>query len=287
MRISPSYQEFLAQWPNPERYLQRHMRFLQTYHANFVTGDPPNPDAVIADYREVWTDERVAQLHQRTQGVDLAALVADGYEKAATLLAPAEDPEVILYAGLYASNASQYLIDGHPVIGVGVEVWGGVIPEFPCPWSDLPMAIAHEFGHVVRYAEGDCQLARAARPDYLLPRAWTEAPLLEFLIDEGLAQAVSAAAFPELDEMQVLMFTADQLQWFQANFDRLWREISAQLDQPPGFQGFKRYFTLRAEGLPPRTGYYIGWRLVRDFLARNPQVSLATAVRMPAAAFLP
>lgn len=287
MRISLNYQEFLNEWPDTSGYLRRHMRFLQTYHANYVTGDPPDPEAVQADYAQVWTEERVAQMRQRVQGAGVAALVRHGCERAAALTAPRELPEVTCFAGLFASNASQYLIDGRPVIGIGVEVWGGAIEQVPCPWEDLPLLVAHEFGHVVRYAESDCHLARIARPDFHLPRALAEVPLLEFLVDEGLAQAVSRAAFPEASEEQVLMCPSDQLHWSRENFGRLWQEVSGQLDHPPGFAGFKRYFSVGSDGLPPRTGYYIGFRLVRDFLDRNPRVQLAEAVRMPAAAFLP
>lgn len=79
MTVSLIYQDFLDAWNEAStgeallhRYLRPNMPFLQAYHTNFVTGDPPDPEEVIRDYRRELEGrrDRVTALVERLEAGD-------------------------------------------------------------------------------------------------------------------------------------------------------------------------------------------------------------------------
>ncbi len=296
MSVSLIYRDFLDAWTSSptweslqQGYIERHMDLLKVYHANFFTWQAQDPAAVLRDYQMRWgaEPEKAANLVERLQSANIKNLMQRGYDAARQLLSPRQDPDAIGFVGLGTSNAFLMMVDGKPTIGVALEVFGKEIMGIPMPYDDIPLWLAHEFGHAVRYAESDCLLAQHARRNFDMADMAANVPLLEILVDEGLATQTSAAAEPDAPPNRVLGFFPDQIAWCEQNWDRLWGELAPRLDSPPGTADYTRYFGFTAKDIPPRAGYYVGWKLVRAFLDRNPGLTLADAIRRPAEDFAP
>lgn len=101
------------------------------------------------------------------------------------------------------------------------------------------------------------------------------------------------------DDAHALGFTDAQLAWCRDNESSLRREMKAKLHQPLTMDGYSRYFSYGADDIPPRTGYYVGFRLVEAWCLavskrfetkRTGQAGaedvVARALRMPAEAFV-
>lgn len=297
MRLHDLYRDFEAAWRRSptwesirEGYVVPHQRFLAHYHRNWVEGGPVDPAVVEEDYRKAWAERpgAAAALVQRLAHQPLAALVEAACRAPEAYLRPRQEVQIYGFVGLETTSAAQLLVDGQPAVALALEPWGGDFLGLPMDWEDLPLLMAHEYTHVVRYTESDSRLARAFREggfDY--GRALNTQPLLEFLVDEGLGVYLSQQMTPETDDRRALLFREDDLRWCHAHEAELWAGVQPQLMKTPGFPGYRRYFSVAAEGLPPRTGYFLGYRLVSRFLAEHPEISPAEAVRLPAERFLP
>ncbi|MEW6045176.1 MAG: DUF2268 domain-containing putative Zn-dependent protease [Bacillota bacterium] len=265
-------------------YVQTHRPLLEAYDASFGPGGD-----VVEDYRHRWSarvDEARA-LVARLRDLDPTGLALAGLRAAIRLLHPRQEPEVVLLVGLGYSNACQLVVGGRPVVAISLEAWGGEFFGAYLPWDDLPLWVAHECAHVVRYTEGACAVRDfIAREGFDYRRALAALPLREFLADEGLATAVAEACCPEAEPERVLGFSAEVLAWCRRHEVDLWAEVAPRLDSPLGEEGYARYFSAGGGDLPPRTGYYLGWRMVKSYLERHPGVGLDAAVRVQAEAFV-
>ncbi|MFZ5824762.1 MAG: DUF2268 domain-containing putative Zn-dependent protease [Bacillota bacterium] len=297
MRLHNLYPDFEAAWRRSptwesirEGYVLPHQRFLSHYHLNWVEGGPVAPSVVEEDYRKAWVERPGAAvaLVERLAGLPLAAMVEAACRAPEAYLRPRREVRVYGFVGLETTSAAQLLVDGEPAVALALEAWGDNFLGLPMHWEDLPLLMAHEFTHVVRYTESETGLARAFREggfDY--GRALNREPLLEFLVDEGLGVYLSQQMTPGADERRALFFHEDDLRWCHEHEAQLWAGVEPHLAEPPGFKGYRRYFSIAAEGLPPRTGYFLGYRLVSRFLADHPEITPAQAVRLPAERFLP
>lgn len=300
--IRAIYRDFLAAWARDPSwqglragYVRPHLDLLETYVRDWGPGwgDVPADDA----YRREWGEqpERAEALVRGLAGVDPVPLLAEGLHRGAALLRPGRPVEAVALVGLGTSNACAFWLHDRPVVAVAVEAWvdAGPDPDWPAlvgrswaPWVDLPLWVAHELAHAVRYGEADDALSRCLREGRAYPEAVDRVPLRNFLVDEGLAVAAAARACPEAGPERWLWFRREDLDFYRAHEPRLWRELGPLLDRPPGREGWVRFFSAGAQGdLPPRSGYYLGWRLVEVYLERHPGLTLAEAARLPAEAF--
>ncbi|MFZ5817282.1 MAG: DUF2268 domain-containing putative Zn-dependent protease [Bacillota bacterium] len=296
MRLQNLYSDFAAAWRRSpsweslrEGYVEPHLRFLAHFHLNWVEGGPVDPSVVVEDFRKAWGERpgEAAALVERLETVPLAELIAAACEAPDRFFQPRQEVEIYAMVGLETTSGAQMLVDGRPAVALPLEPWGRSFLGLHIPWEDLPLLMAHEYTHVIRYTESDCGLARAFRQGgFHYGRALQTQPLLEFLVDEGLAVYTSRQIHPELDERRALIFPPEAFAWCQEHEAELWAEVEPLLEQPPAFAGYRRYFSVAAEGRPARTGYYLGYRLVSRFLANHPEIPAAEAVRLPARTFL-
>jgi hypothetical protein len=111
----------------------------------------------------------------------------------------------------------------------------------------------------------------------------TEAPahLLDFMILEGKLLYYMDCIFPDHADSLKIYYTAAQLQWAQKNEGQAWAFLlnnemlysgDRQLIQKlTGDTPFTAPFSM---GSSPRMGSYHGWMIVREYMRRNPEVSL-------------
>ncbi|WP_106144733.1 gliding motility lipoprotein GldB [Flagellimonas meridianipacifica] len=97
---------------------------------------------------------------------------------------------------------------------------------------------------------------------------------------------------PENTDAQKINYTEEEIEWAQANEERIWRyfverellySTESSLDRrfldPAPFSKFQ--LVLDSES-PGRLGRYMGWQIVRAYMEKNPKVQLVDLLDMPA-----
>jgi len=118
----------------------------------------------------------------------------------------------------------------------------------------IPAMVAHEELEVVRYDRIGFQTAYAT--------------LLAYMVTDGMADSF-ATAQTHLHLSWDDVLTAQQEQW-------IWRQIQPKLASGSLAEQDVVMFGDETQGLPPDTGYTIGFHIVQGYLARHPDTSFAT-----------
>lgn len=241
----------------------------------------------VAEFRRYWLDDPDAlpALLNRLDGVDVEALARQGYTAAMALLAPETDIDVALIVSAAVSDSFLIAVDGKLVAGIALETFGWQFGAVALDFGDIPHMLAHELCHAVRAAAG----ASAAQAGNHAPAPLDRLPLGALLVEEGLAEVTAAAVDPSAPPERLLLYPPEDYAWCATHEADLWSALGNDWQAPIGQERYLRFFTKGpANGsLPPRTGYFLGYRLVQRQLAAQPTLGLADAVRLPAAAFLP
>jgi hypothetical protein len=294
--------EFLSVLASPDReaayhaYLARHRGMLPHYWHNYVLDlDTPASAGVVraalaADRRDL--DRLVA-------GTDLDRIAASALDAAATLLELDQEIDLYLMVGVGAANAGELVVGGRGVVFVCVEHFTGFAnPETFALGLDpalLPLWIAHEVAHVVRYCSPGSQadlrrLIAEAGGVYDCWELASRASLRELLVNEGIAVHASRAVAPGRPDEEYLGFSRRQFKRLREQEAFLMRAAQSEIDQS-GLGLRLRYLTggmtpaartVQGRVLPERSGYYLGARMTEALVAER---GLAAAVRAPSAHF--
>src|SRR5581483_2698732 len=162
--------EFLAVLAAPDPlaayhdYLDRHRPVLASYWRNYVL-DPDAPQAepvIAAALRADRTD-----LRRLLEDVDVVAIAEDALRRALDCVAADCPVDLYVMVGMGAANAGELVVGGRGIAFVCLEhftgrpnpqTYGlGLAPHL------LPLWIAHEVAHAVRYTSPPRHAARAAR----------------------------------------------------------------------------------------------------------------------------
>ncbi|MEN1784740.1 MAG: gliding motility lipoprotein GldB [Bacteroidota bacterium] len=116
--------------------------------------------------------------------------------------------------------------------------------------------------------------------------------LLARMIHYGKALYLKDLLTPNLSDSQKIGYENEELTWAQANEQQMWRyfverdllySTDATLDRrfldPAPFSKFGLELDRESPG---RLGRYIGWQIVRAFMAKNPKVSVMELLDLPA-----
>jgi hypothetical protein len=256
-------------------YFERHRSLLSAYWDNYVV-DPTGPHfeevvgATVAAGR--------ADLHTLLSSVDVVTLAERTVQRVSALLEPEYDMDVVLMVGVGAANAGELVVDGRGIAFVCLEHFTGDLnpdtqglglePEL------LPMWLAHEMAHVVRYtAEGSrSQMRRLVHEAGGYYSYWDTgrlATLRELLVNEGLAIQVSRAVSPGHAPWEYLGYSRKQYAEVREVAPVLARALTPDLDRA-GLGLRLRYLlggmseearTVERTVIPERSGYYVGARL--------------------------
>ena len=179
------------------RYLDDHLPVLSSYWHNYILDlDSPHADDVIQ--RVIQADHR--DLRALMDGVDVASVTEDVMHRCEDLFEIDRSFDVYLMVGVGGANAGELVVGGRGIAFVCLEHFTGrpnhetlglgLRPEL------LPVWIAHEVAHTVRYTSPDSrsELARIIREmngAYDFWETGSRTSLRELIVNEGLA--VSAA----------------------------------------------------------------------------------------------
>src|SRR2546430_685597 len=198
--------EFLAVLAAPDPraayhdYLERHRPVLQSYWRNYVL-DPTSPHAerVIAAALRA---ER-ADLERLLEDVDVAAIADEALGRSLEQFEADCPVDLYLMVGVGAANAGELVVGGRGIAFVCLEhftgranpqTYGmGLAPHL------LPLWIAHEVAHAVRYTSPSSRadlrrLVADLRGYYDYWDTGSRASLRELLVNEGVAGAEGGAA---------------------------------------------------------------------------------------------
>ena len=225
-----------------EHYLRPHRAVLEAWW-----------EQVIGLPRETWAD-RVRQARPQDYGMlqmvvsesDLAELSREILARCQALLPLSPEPEVYFLVGFYSPDAFAFQVAGEWAIGVGLERFRSQ--------KLIPVLLAHEYLHVFR--------KRRLPP----PRT-----LGERMVEEGFAVAFSARVFPDRPEHDHLLLRPGQAAVMRDYEERLWAAIRPMLGEEDAQLASRVIYGQEEHGRwPSRSGMYLGWRMVSEFLEREP-----------------
>lgn len=262
-------------------YFERHRPILSAYWDNYVL-EPSGPLFEEVVRSTVQADR--SDLYALLADTDLVALARATEEKVRTLLDVDVDYDIVLMVGVGAANAGELVVDGRGVAFVCLEHFTGVMnsdtqslgldPEL------LPMWLAHEITHVIRYTSVASrssmrELVLDAGGYYSYWETGRRATLGELLVNEGLAVQVARTVSPghaaweyfgfarrqyaRIREIESVLQQAAQTDFERAGLGLRLRYLSG------GMSDEARTFDRTV--LPERAGYYIGARLVETAIA--------------------
>jgi hypothetical protein len=223
-------------------YFRPHRDFFGAYWKTFF----PQMDlrALQGRVRKVRPGHYAALEHlvkQRKPGT----IVAEVLPRCLALLPRFPEPDVYLMVGFFSADGFIVEVEGWPAIGIGLERF----KDFRL----LDVILAHEYCHYAR------RLALGSLP------APDQQTLGQKLLSEGLSVAFSRSVFPQRRLEDLLLMSRRRLNWCQQNEALL--ESTAREDMNssclvPLFFGSGKH----GEDIPPRTGMYLGYRLVEQVL---------------------
>jgi hypothetical protein len=288
--------EFLAVLESADRvaayhaYFDRHRTLLTAYWDNYVL-EPQGPhfEEVIRATVGANRDDLRALLAR----TDIVALAEKARIETNALLRPEMEYDIVLMVGVGAANAGELVIDGRGVAFVCLEHFTGVTnadtqglgldPEL------IPMWLAHEITHVVRYTSPTSRsemrsLVAETGGNYSYWETGRLATLRELLMNEGLAVQVSRAVSPGHAAWEYFGFARKQYARVRELEPVLHRAATRDFNNA-GLGLRLRYLsggmsdearTMERVVVPERAGYFLGARLVEAALREQ---SLDWAVR--------
>src|SRR6266566_7268214 len=281
--------EFLATLaaPSPSaayhEYLDRHRPLLSAYWQNYVL-DPASPHAAPIIETALRADR--SDLRRLLEDVDVVAVAEDALRRAMDLLEADCPVDLYLMVGVGGANAGELVVGGRGIAFVCLEhftgranaqTYGmGLAPAL------LPLWIAHEVAHALRYTSTSSRAALRRLIGDLggYYDAWeigSRATLRELVVNEGVAIAASQAVAPGSEPWEYFGYNRRQYRRLR-ELDAFLRRASTNDLASTGLGLRLRYLSggmspaarlLAGKVLPERSGYYLGFRLVENYLAEH------------------
>ena len=276
-----------------QRYYEAHRRILEPYWQNYVL-DPDGPHFADVVRSTALADR--SDLREMLERTDVVSLARTSEEQCAKLLEQDVDVDIVLMVGVGAANAGELVVNGKGIAFACLEHFTSVAnPDTQGLGLDpelLPLWLAHEFAHAVRYTSPTSRsvmraLVEGAAGYYSYWETGRAAPLRELLVNEGLAVHVSQMVSPGHAAWEYFGFARRQFARVRELEAVISRAVVEDLDRA-GLGLRLRYLsggmsdearTVDRYVLPERSGYYLGARMVEAAIAER---GMAWAVRASA-----
>ena len=275
------------------RYLDEHLPVLSAYWHNYILDlDSPHAEQVMRRAVEAQRGDLFALI----QHVDLETIARETLERCQELYEIDHEFDVYIMVGVGGANAGELVVGGRGIAFVCLEHFTGranpetlglgLSPEL------LPIWIAHEIAHTVRYGSPSSQselrqiiLEMNGQYDYW--ETGSRATVRELLVNEGLAVAASKQVAPGFEAWDYLGYRRRQYRRLRELDAFLFQYLREELDAT-GLGYRLRYLSggmsaaqrlVGGRVIPERAGYYIGYRMVESVVAER---GIARALRATA-----
>ena len=274
-------------------FFESHRRILQAYWHNYVI-DPDSPHFADVVRSTVLADR--SDLRAMLERTDVVSLIRDTESRCRDLLKADADYDVVLMVGVGAANAGELVVNGRGIAFICLEHFTGVAnPDTQGLGLDpelIPMWLAHELAHVVRYTSPSSRsdlrtVIGEMEGEYSYWETGRRLPLRELLVNEGLAVHASQQISPGHAAWEYFGYARRQYSRVRELESVLNRVSVADLDRS-GLGLRLRYLsggmsdearTVDRYVLPERSGYYLGARMVEPAVGAR---GLAWAIRASA-----
>lgn len=278
------------------RYHEAHRPVLDAYWRNYVL-DPEGPHVQEVVVNALRADR--SDLRELAASVNLVQLAEEAIARAEEILQIDRPVDCYLMVGMGAANAGELVVGGRGVAFICLEHFTGRANAetygMGLPPDLIPLWIAHELAHTVRYTSPSSQsemyrLVSDMGGYYDYWQTGSRASLRELLINEGLAVHASRAVAPGFDAADYFGYPRRQYHRLRELEAFLRRAVEPDLDRSA--LGLRlRYLSggmspaARLVGgrvVPERSGYYLGYRMAEALVTER---GLAAALRAGATEF--
>ncbi|HET7791653.1 MAG TPA: DUF2268 domain-containing putative Zn-dependent protease [Gemmatimonadales bacterium] len=281
--------EFLAavRAPDPlgayHDYLDRHKPILSAYWHNYVLDlGSPQAERAIGDALRA---ER-PDLERLLEDVDVVAIAEEALQRSLDAVAADCPVDLYLTVGVGAPNAAELVVGGRGIALICLEhftgranaqTYGmGLAPHL------LPLWIAHEVAHAVRYTSpaSQAEMHRLVAEQHGFYDYWetgSRASLRELLVNEGIAVAAAQAVAPGFEPWEYFGYNRRQYRRIR-ELDSFLRRAADPVLDTAGLGLRLRYLSgglspaarlVDGKVLPERSGYYLGQRLIEPYLTEH------------------
>jgi hypothetical protein len=272
-------------------YLDRHRPILSAYWQNYVL-DPASPHAEPIIDTALRADR--SDMKRMLEDVDVIALAEEALRRSTEQLEADCPVDLYVMVGVGAANAGELVVGGRGIAFVCLEhftgranaqTYGmGLSPDL------LPLWIAHEVAHALRYTSPSSRSAMRRLVGelggyYDVWELGSRATLRELVVNEGVAIAAAQAVAPGHDPWEYFGYNRRHYRRLR-ELDAFLRRASADDLESSGLGLRLRYLSggmspsarlLAGKVLPERSGYYLGLRLVENYLAEHGAASTVRA----------
>lgn len=266
-----------------QQYFQSHRARLAAYWHNYVV-DPESEHFLDVAKMVVYAD--CSDLRAMLERTDVVSLARETEARCAELLGTDVDLDVILMIGVGAANAGELVVAGRGMAFVCLEHFTGIAnpatnglgldPEL------LPLWIAHEIAHAVRYTSPTSRSEMRSIIDdadgyYSYWESGRQASMRELLVNEGLAVSIARQISPGHAAWEYYGYARRQYARVRELEAHIARALGQELDHHA--LGLRlRYLmggtsddarTVDRVVIPERSGYYLGARMVEAALEQH------------------
>jgi hypothetical protein len=278
------------------QYHESHRPILDAYWRNYVLDpDTPHADTIVT---AALTADR-SDLYGLKATTDVVQLAEEAIARAEDLLGIDRPTDTYLMVGIGGANAGELVVGGRGIAFICLEHFTGrVNPEtygMGLPPDLIPVWIAHELAHTVRYTSGSSasdmrRLVAESGGYYDYWATGSRASLRELLVNEGLAVHAAQAVAPGFDAADYFGYPRRQYHRLREMESFLRRAVEPDLERS-GLGLRLRYLSggmspsarlVAGRVVPERAGYYLGYRMTEALVAER---GLSEAVRAPAQDF--
>jgi len=188
-------------------------------------------------------------------------------------------PAFRTFANGYIPNGGLQMVDQLQVLpefmGLGLHFFMGA--DFPFYPANIPAYLRKQFAPT--YLE--TVVVSALAEGMVAPLPIDKQPtLLDRIVRTGIKQYFMDQLLPDTADSLKLYYTTQQIDWANEYEAFLYRDIISHLYEIDfvvhrDYLGQKPYSTHISQEAAPRIGQFIGWKIVKQFMKRNPDVNLA------------
>jgi hypothetical protein len=216
-------------------YFGKHSSFLSHVWYEYQEYSPANIRERVAMLKK----EDYAQIENQLKILDVEDITREVIQHCKGLLHDPDPCNVYLFIGFFSPDGFVTRYREHHVICVGLERFRS--------FRDYELLLAHEYCH------------------YILNKRGGEAAesLTRRIIREGIAVYFSKIAYPGKTEERYLFLTREVVHWLKNRYESILKLVREGRLRPGDL------FGPQSENLPPRSGYYVGYRLVEEFMRKT------------------